>query len=104
WQGCRQVRRAMPESVSIFILPPSREELERRLRGRGQDSDGVIAQRMEEAVSEMSHHHEYDYLVVNDAFDEALADLIAIVRARRLRQVAQAQRLAAQIEGLLGDS
>lgn len=102
WQGCRQVRRTMPESVSIFILPPSREELERRLRGRNQDSDEVIARRMEEAVSEMSHHHEYDYIVVNDAFDEALADLIAIVRARRLRGSAQTQRLASEIAGMLG--
>ena len=102
WQGGRQVRRALPESVSIFILPPSREELERRLRGRNQDSDSVIAKRMQEAVSEMSHHAEYDYLVVNDAFDEALADLIAIVRARRLRAAAQVKRLASSIEELLG--
>jgi guanylate kinase len=101
WQGAQQVRVAMPESVSIFILPPSREELERRLRGRNQDSDEVIAQRTQEAVQEMAHHREYDYLVINDAFDEALADLIAIVRARRLRCSVQALRLAPVIEELL---
>src|SRR5690606_30034643 len=85
WQGGRQVRQAMPDSISIFILPPSRDELERRLRSRNQDSDSVIAQRMQEAVNEMSRFREYDYLIVNDTFDDALTDLKAIVRVRRLR-------------------
>lgn len=102
WQGARQIRAAMPDGVSVFILPPSRDELERRLRGRNQDSDGVIAKRMQEARSEMSHYQEYDYLVVNEDFDVALADLTAIVRARRLRNAAQAERLKDAIDGLLG--
>lgn len=101
WQGARQVREALPQAVSIFILPPSRIELEQRLRGRGQDSDAVIARRMCDAVSEMSHHAEYDYLVVNDDFREARADLLAIIRARRLRAAAQQQHLADTLDELL---
>lgn len=84
WQGAQQVKKLMPEAMGIFILPPSREELERRLIGRGQDSDEVIASRMAQAVSEMSHYTEYEYVIVNDNFDEALADLQAIIRAGRL--------------------
>ncbi len=101
WQGARQVRDAMPDCVSIFILPPSRAALEARLRGRGQDSDDVIASRMLEAVSEMSHYREYDYLVVNDDFEHALADLKAIIRARRLRCGAQSQRMKEVLRELL---
>ncbi len=101
WQGARQVREAMPQAVSIFILPPSRIELEQRLRGRGQDSDAVIARRMCDAVSEMSHHAEYDYLVVNDDFREARSDLLSIIRARRLRAAAQQQHLADTLDELL---
>lgn len=99
WQGARQIRDAMPDCVSVFIVPPSRADLERRLRQRGQDSDEVIARRMREAASEMSHFREYDYLVVNDDFDRALGDLRAIVKARRLRCSAQSQR----IQPILGD-
>lgn len=84
WQGAAQVRRILPEAVGIFILPPSLEELERRLRNRGQDSAEVIARRLASAREDMSHALEYDYLVVNEHFDQALADLRAIVRARRL--------------------
>ncbi len=102
WQGARQVRRAMPDAVSVFVLPPSREELERRLRGRNQDSDEVIARRMQEAVNEMSHFDEYDYLIVNEVFEHALADLHALVRARRLRREAQVKRLKQRIDDLLG--
>lgn len=102
WQGGRQVREAIADCVSIFILPPSRDELERRLRGRNQDSDKVIAKRMQEAVGEMSHFREYDYLVVNDTFDDALTDLKAIVRARRLRCEVQVERLGRQVNDLLG--
>ncbi len=101
WQGAQQVRAAMAESVSIFILPPSRQALESRLRNRGQDSEQVIAGRMREAVSEMSHYREYDYLVVNDNFDDALADLRAIVRTRRLRCSAQSQTMKAVLAELL---
>jgi len=76
WQGAQQIRKKMPDSRSIFILPPSKDELDRRLRGRGQDSEEVIAKRMEQAVAEMSHYAEYDYLIVNDDFDAALSDLM----------------------------
>ena len=80
WQGARAIKEKMPEAVSIFILPPSRAALEERLTGRGQDSPDVIAQRMREAVSEMSHYKEFDHLVVNDDFNAALADLKVIIR------------------------
>lgn len=103
WQGGRQVRQALPDSISIFILPPSRDELERRLRSRNQDSDSVIAQRMQEAVNEMSRFREYDYLIVNDTFDDALTDLKAIVRVRRLRCSVQAERLGRRMSELLGE-
>jgi guanylate kinase len=81
WQGARQVRAAMPDCVTIFILPPSREALEKRLRSRATDSSEVIARRLRDAVSDMSHWREFDYVVVNDDFDEAVADLVAIVSA-----------------------
>jgi guanylate kinase len=84
WQGARQVRSQLPESVSIFILPPSRDELERRLAGRGTDEHAVIERRMRDAVSEMSHHDEYDYLVINDDFTTALRELQALVITQRL--------------------
>lgn len=80
WQGARAIKEKMPEAVSIFILPPSRAALEERLTGRGQDAPEVIARRMREAVSEMSHYKEFDHLVVNDDFNAALADLKAIIR------------------------
>lgn len=79
WQGARQVREAKPDCVSIFILPPSRAELERRLRGRGTDSEAVIQRRLREAEADMSHWREFDYVVVNDDFEQALARLKAIV-------------------------
>ncbi len=103
WQGARQVRRALPEAVGIFILPPSREVLEQRLRSRGQDSSSTIERRMRDAVNEISHYSEFDYLVVNDSFDDALADLRSIVQARRLRRAVQQQRLAPLLEQLLVD-
>jgi guanylate kinase len=81
WQGARQVRSAMPDSVTIFILPPSREALEKRLRSRATDSPEVIARRLRDAVSDMSHWREFDYVVVNDDFEKAVADLVAIVSA-----------------------
>lgn len=79
WQGAAQIRRAMPESMSIFILPPSREELERRLRGRGTDAEDVIRRRLDDAAADMTHWREFDYVVVNDVFERALADLQAVV-------------------------
>ncbi|MCH4563246.1 guanylate kinase [Halomonas sp. EGI 63088] len=84
WQGARQVRSQLPEAVSIFILPPSRSELEHRLANRGTDEHAVIARRMREAIKEMSHHDEYDYLVINDDFTTALRELQSLVIARRL--------------------
>jgi len=83
WQGARDVRRKIPGCGSIFILPPSREELERRLRSRGQDSDEVIARRMEQARDEIQHADEYDFVVVNDDFERALQELCAIVSGER---------------------
>ncbi len=78
WQGARQVRSALPECRTIFILPPSREALEQRLRARATDSDEVIARRLRDSISDMSHWHEFDYVVVNDDFERATADLEAI--------------------------
>ena len=92
WQGAQQVRRLMPEAKSIFILPPTQEALRQRLDNRGQDSDEIIDGRMREAVSEMSHYVEYDYLVINDDFKVALDDLKAIFRANQLLQSPQQQR------------
>ncbi len=82
WQGARAIKSKMPEAVSVFILPPSRAVLEERLKNRRQDSPEVIARRMAEAVSEMSHYPEFDVVVVNDDFETALADLEAIVTGR----------------------
>jgi len=101
WQGARQVFEAFPQAVRVFILPPSREALRQRLTGRGQDSEEVINRRMADAVSEMSHYKEFDYLVFNDDFDRALVELIALFRARRLRSEAQQQRYASELRGLL---
>ena len=84
WQGARQVRATFPNAVSIFILPPSRAVLRQRLQGRGQDQTDVIERRLAGACTEMSHWNEFEYTVVNDDFATALADLVAIVRARRL--------------------
>jgi guanylate kinase len=94
WQGARQVRQALPESVGIFILPPSREALWERLCARGQDDEAVIERRMQDAVNEMSHYGEYDYLVINKVFLTARDELAAIIRCRRLLQAGQTQRHA----------
>lgn len=85
WQGAQQVRRLFPETVSIFILPPSLPELERRLRSRGKDSEDAIQQRMHNARDEIRHAAEFDYVIINKDFDEAKRDLAAIIRAARLR-------------------
>jgi len=103
WQGARQVRARFAEAVSVFIVPPSVEALRQRLSGRGQDSAEIIDRRMRDARSELSHFGEYDYLVVNDDFDEALADLRAIVGAERLRLARQQARLGAALEAMLHD-
>ena len=101
WQGARQVRERIPAAVSVFILPPSRPALEDRLRGRGQDSDVIIARRMRDAISEMSHYGEYDFVVVNDDFMQATAELKAIVTTQRLSQKRQKVALAELIRQLL---
>ncbi|PJE79744.1 Guanylate kinase [invertebrate metagenome] len=84
WQGAQQVRKLMPGAVSIFILPPSRDVLRERLIGRGQDDMAIIERRMGQAVDEISHYPEFDYLIINDEFDLALRDLQTIIRSRRL--------------------
>ncbi|MFG3451848.1 guanylate kinase [Stutzerimonas stutzeri] len=101
WQGAQQVRRLMPQAKSIFILPPTQEALRQRLTNRGQDSDDVIETRMREAVSEMTHYVEYDYLVINDDFAHALIDLQAIFRANQLLQTSQQERFRGLLEQLL---
>ena len=101
WQGARQVREKMPDAVGIFILPPSRETLEERMRKRGQDSEDTIARRLAAAREEMSHYHEFDYVIVNEVFDTAVAEMCSIFTASRLRRDAQAQRHAEMIASLL---
>lgn len=101
WQGAQQVRKLMPQAKSIFILPPTQEALRQRLNNRGQDSEEIIERRMREAVSEMSHYVEYDYLVINDDFSHALSDLQSIFRANRLHQQSQQQRYRQLLEQLL---
>ncbi len=101
WQGAQQVRHLMPQAKSIFILPPTQEALRQRLNNRGQDSDEIIDKRMREAVSEMSHYVEYDYLVINDDFAHALIDLQSIFRANQLIQKTQQQRHARLLGELL---
>ena len=101
WQGAQQIRRSFPSAVSLFILPPSHDELLERLRRRGQDDDEAIRKRTAEAVIEMSHHGEYDYVVVNDRFDDAVEDLKAIIRSERLRTARQAHRRKPLLDDLL---
>ncbi|MGM0856970.1 MAG: guanylate kinase [Pseudomonadota bacterium] len=104
WQGARQVREQMPEAVSIFILPPSRSELERRLASRGTDEHAIIARRMRDAISEMSHYDEYDYLVVNDDFTTALRELQSLVISRRLTRPIMSERHAPLLATLLSQA
>lgn len=101
WQGAQQVRRLMPDCVSVFILPPSTEALRERLTGRGQDGEEVINHRMSEALSEMSHYNEYDFLIINDQFDVALQDMQAVFSARRLELSRQQIKQTALLAGLL---
>lgn len=94
WQGAQQVRKLFPAAIGVFILPPSRDELERRLAGRGTDSADVISRRMAAARDEMRHVGEFDYVIINDDLPQALADLCSVVRASRLHYAAQRQRHA----------
>lgn len=101
WQGAKQIKRLLPESVAIFILPPSIAVLEQRLRSRGQDDGQVIARRMRDAVTEIGHYQEFDYLVVNDDFDEALAELKSIIICHRLTCARQGHKFQALLSDLL---
>ena len=101
WQGAQQVRRVMPDALSVFILPPSQQALRQRLDGRGQDSEEIINGRMKEAVSEMVHYDEYDYVIINDDFNAALEDLKAVFRANRLVLRKQQQRNSGLLKELL---
>ena len=101
WQGAQQVRKLFPAAIGIFILPPSMDELTRRLTGRGTDSDEVIARRLAAAQAEMRHVDEFDYVIINDLLDRALDDLRAIVRASRLGYAAQSVRHAVLFEKLI---
>ena len=101
WQGARQVRRIIKDSQSIFILPPSREALKQRLISRGQDDARVVERRMQDAVNEMSHYAEFDFLVINDDFEQALTELKAIVTSNRLQQSRQAQKHETLLQELL---
>ncbi|MFV9996944.1 MAG: guanylate kinase [Arsenophonus endosymbiont of Dermacentor nuttalli] len=103
WQGAQQIRQKMPSGRSIFILPPYKDDLLRRLRGRGQDSEETIKQRMAQAVAEIKHYNEYDYIIVNDDFHTALGDLQSIIRSERLRLEHQIQRHNTLINKLLAD-
>ena len=102
WQGARQVKAQIPDTATIFVAPPSKEELKRRLTERGQDSTEIIEQRMTKAVSEISHYHEFDFIVVNDNFSAALSELDAIVTACRLRKEKQIIRHQQLFDNLLG--
>jgi|TARA_B110000240_G_C13471161_1_gene441030 guanylate kinase len=102
WQGARQVKAQIPDTATIFVAPPSKEELKKRLTERGQDSADIIKQRMTKAVSEISHYHEFDFIVVNDNFTAALSELDAIVTTRRLRKEKQIVRHQQLFDNLLG--
>ena len=103
WQGALQVRRQVPEAVSVFILPPSREALEERMRKRALDSEETIQRRLAAAREEMSHYKEFDYVIVNEHFDEAVSEMGAIFVASRLRRPMQQARHGALIEALLAE-
>jgi len=103
WQGARQVRGQVPDAVSVFILPPSRQALDQRMRTRGQDSEETISQRLAAAREEMSHYVEFDYLIVNEDFDTAVDEMCAIFVASRLRREPQVARHSRLITALLAD-
>lgn len=101
WQGARQVRESMPGSVSVFILPPSRAELERRLRGRRTDAEAVILRRLGDALDDMSHWREFDYVIINDDLGKAVRDLEAVLAGHGEKCRTSAPEVARQIEKLL---
>ena len=101
WQGARQICKEAPDTISIFILPPSYEELERRLRARGQDSDEIIVRRMQDAKREISHYKEFDYILINDDFEAALAELKEVVHTRNRQGAAQQDKYKQLLTDLL---
>lgn len=101
WQGAQQIRKLMPDCISVFILPPSKETLAARLRERAQDSEKIITKRLAAARTEISHCFAYDYLIINDDFDHALFDLQSIIQAHRLRTSVQKIKQSSLIQGLL---
>jgi guanylate kinase len=101
WQGAQQIKKLLPDSLSIFILPPSTQVLLQRLQNRGQDDEQIIARRMRDAITEMRHHDEFDYLVVNDDFSLALTELKSIIIANRLTRQRQLQNLQSFLASLL---
>jgi len=101
WQGAVQVRRLVPQAVTVFVLPPSMAALEARLKARQSDSDEVIARRIAGAKAEISHYVEFDYLIVNDDFETALRELSAVVLSQRLQAAKQQQKLQTLLQGLL---
>lgn len=101
WQGAVQVRRLVPQAVTVFVLPPSMAALEARLKARQSDSDEVIARRIAGARAEISHYVEFDYLIVNDDFETALRELNAVVLSQRLQAAKQQQKLQTLLQGLL---
>jgi len=103
WQGAQQVRAIFPTAIGIFILPPSMEELERRLTGRGTDSSDIIHRRLAAAQAEMRHAGEFDYAIINDSLEQALSDLRSVVRASGLRYAAQRARHAALFSRLINN-
>ena len=104
WQGARQIRQLMPDCRSVYIVPPSTEALRERLTSRGKDDEEIIARRMQEAISEMSHYVEFDYLIINDDFDEARDNLAAIIRGNRMLHEHQQQKHADLLARLLGSA
>ena len=101
WQGAHQVRETIPDTVSIFILTPTPEALRQRLSSRGQDSVEVVERRMRDAREEMSHYGEYDFIIVNDDFNQALEELRSVILGQRFRQSDQRERLQHQLAALL---
>ena len=101
WQGAAQIRRLLPETEGIFILPPSRACLKDRLRGRGQDDEAIIEQRMQEAKSEISHYVDAQWIIINDDFEQALTELKSIILTQRLKACSQQQKYASLLVDLL---
>ena len=102
WQGARQVRQSKPDCVTIFILPPSRDELERRLRDRKTDSDAVIARRLNDAVGDMSHWQEFDYIIINDDLEHAATELESVLKGAGHESEAGSEALKARVRQIIG--